>query len=193
MRKLPEDLEGPVDNIVYKLVEYITPTLHKLGFTPNILTSFGNISTIIFAYLMFNNKFKLAAIFFLFAYIFDCLDGYMARSFNMVTKYGDWYDHISDLLRIIIYFYVLIKINKRMGIMALILLSIFIFLSSVYLCHQEIYYNKPNDSNSLNMLNTLNFGANKYNIVHYLNKTKYFGCGTTYLLMVLIVFFYKKT
>ena len=90
MRKLPEDLEGPVDNIVYKLVEYITPTLHKLGFTPNILTSFGNISTIIFAYLMFNNKFKLAAIFFLFAYIFDCLDGYMARSFNMVTKYGDW-------------------------------------------------------------------------------------------------------
>ena len=87
MRKLPEDLENPFDNLIYKIVESVAPTLYEYGFTPNILTTLGNISTLTFLYFMLNYQFQIAAFFFLLSYIFDCLDGYIARLYNMETKF----------------------------------------------------------------------------------------------------------
>ena len=192
MRKLPNDLESPIDNLLYIIIEQIAPTIHKYGFTPNILTTIGNIFTLLFAHFMFKGNFKIAALFIFIAYIFDCLDGYIARSYNMVTKFGDWYDHISDLIRILIIFYVLIKINPKLGLLVVLIIIILIFLSCVYLSHQEIFYGQPDISHTLNILQSINFGANKKNVKEYLQVTKYFGCGTTHLLITLIVFFYKK-
>ena len=192
MRKLPENLESPIDNIIYKFIEFVAPTLYKYGFTPNILTTLGNISTLLFVYFIFKYQFKIAAVFYLIAYIFDCLDGYIARSYNMVSKFGDWYDHISDTVRTILFFYALIKINKKLGIISLIIVSIFILLSFIYLSHQELYYNKPDSSYTLDMLTIFKLGANNYNVHEYLRTSRYLGCGTAYMLMVLIIFFYKK-
>ena len=192
MRKLPEDLENPFDNFIYIIVESLAPTLYEYGFTPNILTTIGNISTLAFAYFMLNYHFQLAAFFYLLSYIFDCLDGYIARSYNMTTKFGDWYDHISDTIRTIILFYTLLKINKKWGVYAIIIIVSFIFLSFIYLTHQEIYYDKPEKSDTLNALKFLSCGANKYNVHEYLNISKYVGCGSSYLITLIIIFFYKK-
>lgn len=192
MRKLPEDLENPIDNLIYKLVESVAPTLYEYGFTPNILTTLGNVCTLVFLYFMFNYQFPLAAFFFLLSYIFDCLDGYVARSYNMTSNFGDWYDHTSDTLKIILLFYAFLKINKKWGIYTISLIFIFLILSCIYLSHQEVYYDQPTKSSSLNILQFLNYGANKYNVHEYLNVSKYVGCGTSYLLMTLIIFFYKK-
>ena len=192
MRKLPEDLENPFDNLIYKIVESVAPTLYEYGFTPNILTTLGNISTLTFLYFMLNYQFQIAAFFFLLSYIFDCLDGYIARLYNMESKFGDWYDHISDLTKAIILCYTLLTINKKWGIYALSIIIIFSFLLYMQLSHQEIYYDKPEKSQTLNMLRFFNCGANKYNVHEYLNITKYFGCGTMNMIMVIIIFFYKK-
>jgi len=192
MRKLPNDLENPIDNIMYKMIEYIAPGLYKLGFTPNILTTLGNISTLIFVYFMFQYNFKMAALFYLLSYIFDCLDGYIARSYNMVSKFGDWYDHISDALKTLLYFYALFKINRKLGALSFVVVFALLFLTCIYLSHQEIYYNKPESSYTLDVLKCLSFGANPSNVNEYLKITRYFGCGTTYLVMILIILFYKK-
>lgn len=192
MRKLPEDLENPFDNLIYKIVEYVAPTLYEYGFTPNILTTIGNINTLIFLYFMLNYQFQLAAFFFLLSYIFDCLDGYIARLYNMESKFGDWYDHISDLTKTLLLFYTLLTINKKWGIYALIIIFIFSILLYIQICHQEIYYDKPEKSQSLNMLKFFNCGANKYNVHEFLKITKYFGSGTMNLIMLIIIFFYKK-
>tara|TARA_E500000178_G_C16988495_1_gene739576 strand:- start:940 stop:1521 length:582 start_codon:yes stop_codon:yes gene_type:complete len=192
MRKLPKDLENPVDNLIYKIVEFVAPTLYEYGFTPNILTTLGNIFTLAFAYFMLNYHFRLAALFYLLSYIFDCLDGYVARSYKMTTQFGDWYDHISDTIRTIILFYTLLKINKKWGIYAIMIILMFILLSFIHLSHQEIYYDKPEKSRTLNMLRFFNCGANKYNVHEYLNISKYLGCGTSYLITIFIIFFYKK-
>ena len=31
-------------------------------------------------------------------YYFDCIDGPMARKYNMVTVFGDYYDHGTDII-----------------------------------------------------------------------------------------------
>ena len=47
----------------------------------------------------------ISAILYLTRYIFDCIDGFYARKYNMTTVFGDWYDHISDILINLIYIY----------------------------------------------------------------------------------------
>ena len=61
MKKLPIHLENPVDNSIYYIIEKIEKTVYSIGLTPNMLTTIGNIFTIIFVYLFLKkkwNKFK---------------------------------------------------------------------------------------------------------------------------------------
>lgn len=41
MRKIPEDLENPIDSVLIAIVHIIQPYFYELGFTPNILTTFS--------------------------------------------------------------------------------------------------------------------------------------------------------
>jgi len=43
------------------------------------------------------NQFALSAFSYLISYMFDCWDGYYARKYNMESKFGDYYDHVSDM------------------------------------------------------------------------------------------------
>jgi len=40
--------------------------------------------------------YERAALAFLMYYLLDCLDGNMARRYDMVTQFGDYFDHIRD-------------------------------------------------------------------------------------------------
>ena len=113
MKKLPFHLESPVDNAIMYIIEYIAPFVYSIGLTPNMITSLGNICTVFFVYFFLENRYFLSALFFFLAYVFDCLDGYIARSYNMTTKFGDLYDHTSDFLKMIAYGYLLFKSNKK--------------------------------------------------------------------------------
>ena len=103
MRKLPSSLENPIDNFIYIGVEYLSPIVYKMGLTPNMITTLGNIFTVLFVVFFLKKQYELSALSFLVSYYFDCLDGYVARSYNMVTVFGDYYDHISDSIRIILW------------------------------------------------------------------------------------------
>ena len=98
MRKIESNLENPIDNILIDICDFILPTLKVLNFTPNILTTISLIFGLLSVYCLFREDKKCFAIFYLVSYFFDCVDGMMARKYNMVSRFGDIYDHTKDCL-----------------------------------------------------------------------------------------------
>ncbi len=204
-RKLPENLENPVDNFILKyIVDPLNPYFKSIGMTPNGLTAISGIFGIISIFCIFKSNYLLAALFFAISYIFDVFDGNFARKYNMVTKFGDWFDHMKDNLIIFGIIFVLFKkkdINFKNKIVALSLYIILAILSFKYLTLQETYYHsnfsvpEEEKSKTLELLKSF-FGSSGND--SYLNKNlntfKWFGPGTlnTYMVLVLVYFHIKK-
>ncbi len=65
---------------------------------PNILTAIRLIIVPILGYSMQSERYMLAMILFAFGGITDVVDGYIARKFNMITKWGKFFDPLADKL-----------------------------------------------------------------------------------------------
>ena len=108
-RKIEEKYENPFDNIIIDFAEKINPIFKKFNFTPNMLTTLSLIFGILSPYFIYIKYYNLAAFFYLLSYMFDCFDGNYARKYNMVTDFGDLYDHIGDLFKYILFIYIFCK------------------------------------------------------------------------------------
>jgi phosphatidylglycerophosphate synthase len=182
-RKIPSYIENPIDDILIRFSIKLNPFLHQLGFTPNILTTFSFLFGVAAAYSLWLNHYFLTALFILISYIFDTLDGNMARMFNMVTSFGDYYDHVTDIIQYTL-LYTSLVLNKRIPLRfkVLFISASFILLYGVYThfgC-QEKSYNKP-AADSLTILEGL--CANK----DYIHTTKYFGMGTWIIIVCILI------
>jgi len=122
------------------------------------------------------------------------MDGYFARIYNMRSKFGSYYDVITDTLIGLLFFYLII-INKKIIKLKLInikFLIIFIFttLYLLFVYHfscQEKYTkntNKINVSEGLFMLKYIN--CNDVSIMKY---TRYFGTGFLSIFLFLLFFY----
>ena len=194
MKKLPLHLENPVDNSIYYIIEKIEKQVYLIGLTPNMLTTIGNIFTIIFVYLFLNKKYILASFAFFMSYFFDCLDVYIARSYNMVSIFGDFYDHISDFTKLVVTAYLLIsrvKMNKNSLILSLITVIIS-FFTLLFFCNQEIYYGIPESSPTLSLLTCFErSNKTKSEAIESLKYYRFFGCGTITLYCAIIIGAFK--
>ena len=83
--------------------------------------------------------------FYFLGYYFDCIDGPMARKYNMVTLFGDWYDHITDMICFSWIIYILINQYSLLehNFICIILLVYLLGLIG-YVGSQEKIYNKNN-------------------------------------------------
>jgi phosphatidylglycerophosphate synthase len=192
MRKIPAEAENPIDNLIYVGVEAVAPLFHDFGWTPNMITTASNVAAAISVYCIYKRKFAVSAALFLLAYFFDCLDGYVARKYNMVTVFGDWYDHISDVLKVVFVFIALLQIDFKLFLMVFLIYLCFIMLACVHLGHQELYYNAKSESGTLHALTFLcdvKDRNNKMEIMDKMQYTRYFGIGTKimYVVVVLLV------
>ena len=131
MAKINPVYENPFDNfIVFELCEPISDFLNYKKITPNIITTVGVTSSLIGAYFLYEYKIYLFIFFYLFAYFCDCLDGYMARKYNKQTKFGDYYDHVTDIIQmgliflILVYRYSIFQ-HKNISILTLVVIIIF--------------------------------------------------------------------
>ena len=192
MRKIPEKLENPVDNFIYYFVEKIAPIFYKLGFTPNMVTTLGNICTIISIYFFIKQQYYYSALFFFFSYFFDCLDGYIARSYNMTSQFGDFYDHISDMLKMLSFLILFITINHKLALICIPIILIGFILCFIHLANQEIYYGKPESSKTLQVMSPLTNAKTKQDAYNNMMYSRYFGCGTNILLITIMIAIYKK-
>ncbi len=138
-------------------------------------------------------NYYLAAFFLIISYFFDCLDGHLARSYNMVTVFGDYYDHISDILKIFFVLLTLYYINSQKFFR---IFPIFILISIMMLIHfgcQELYYGSDQNT-TLKFTENLcpvNDKTNISQITQALESTKYFGCGTLYATLVISIIYYS--
>ena len=98
MRKIPEESDNPIDNFILKIVDPLCPLFKALHFTPNGITTISLVFGLLSAYLLYKGHPYLFGITFFISYFFDCMDGYYARKYNMVTRFGDIYDHVKDIV-----------------------------------------------------------------------------------------------
>ena len=192
MRKIKCDCENPLDNILINISDYMCPYAKKYGFTPNILTTISLIFCGISALLLLNSNYLLAAFIYLISYYFDCMDGHFARKYDMVTKFGDYYDHFSDLTKVLLILYVLYYIDYKKFFIIIPFIVLFMFLSFIHLGCQELYYDTL-ESGTLSALKNLCpiYDKNdKTSIINTLGITRYVGTGTFTVCIILTIIFY---
>ena len=189
-RKLPENLENPIDNFIINYGKLLYPIYKKLGFTPNTLTSISLILSLISTYLFFKKRYMLSSIIFFISYSYDVVDGNYARKYNLTTQFGDYYDHIKDLICgtiFLIVFYKYNKLNTSLLVISLSSLLIFFILSCLHLGFQEIYVSKNNSKNNSKYLSFLKNISNFPIINNNIQLLKYFGMGSFNLLVSVII------
>lgn len=150
MSKIQKEYINPLDTGIIKLADYLLPKFKNMNLTPNSLTTISLITAILSLGFIYcankkNNYIIFFIIFYLISYFFDYIDGMFARRYKMVTKIGDLYDHIKDilvhvvLLIIIVKKYDIIKFKKL-----LIFTIIFTFIQYLALsCQDKLYTNNP--------------------------------------------------
>ena len=193
MHKIGSEIENPFDNVMYIFVEFLAPYAHKLGLSPNMITTFKVIFSIASIYYLYKHLFIVAIFLYIISYFCDCLDGYVARKYDMVSKFGDLYDHISDVIVFVMYNITLFLINSRLFLMFLPTIIFFLVSSQIHLAFQELYYDKPSESITLNLLTVLfsnSKNMSKREIHNIMKYTRYFGVGTSRLSIICVTLAY---
>lgn len=184
--KTDKKLENPFDNFLYSICDKISPSLVEQGITPNIVTTFSLISGLISVYSIYKNNYIIGSIFCFISYFFDCLDGYIARKFNMKSKFGYYYDHISDIITIILFFIVFFTkktLNVKFRVYIFIIFVLIYFLGTIHIGCQEL---QKEDNNNINLHTGLvKLCRNKDDI----RFTRFFGLGTHAIIVVLVIAF----
>ena len=100
MSKYKEGEAGPVESWLYSSFAPVVGTwMHeKLGMTPNMITTFGMAVGMTMVYQLTQGNYKLAALLMVVRQSIDGLDGYVARKYNMQSKFGASYDKTADIL-----------------------------------------------------------------------------------------------
>ena len=189
MRKIPRHCENPIDNFLIDIADWISPKLYSMGFTPNMITTIGVILRGFSVYYLLKNQKNKFLILAIFSYFLDCLDGHYARKYNMCTKFGDYYDHVTDLIYDGILLFILIKYStlskaQLFGVMGFLATIKLLFL--YHLGCQENIYQCQGDTCSVFFQPLKQFcQTNPDNV----QLSKYFGCGTQALAVYLTIYF----
>lgn len=186
MRKITTDIENPIDNIIIYMAERSAPLYKSLNMVPNHLTTLSLICNVSSAVLLYYDSKYMSALMFLLGYYFDCADGFYARHYDMVTKFGDYYDHINDKMKIIMIVFVMYLKSKC----KLIKISpIIIFLGLLAVTHlgcQEKIYSKD-ESPMLHAFKHLCDSYHDDDVTPLIRFSRYFGTGTFMVCMALLI------
>lgn len=189
MRKIERFEENPIDNLFLDLADQISIKLKSSQITPNTITTVSLIFGIMSYIALIHHCYISAASLFLIAYFFDCLDGHYARKYGMCTEFGDYYDHISDILKtsLILLGLYLIDKNKFRTIFPYII-GLFIFMM-VHMNVQEKVYDNDAFGKSLKVCDFLPWIStqNSKTIIRF---SRFLGSGTFILFMVVLIILY---
>lgn len=94
-----ELIESQTDAYIFhKIGLGLVDVSYALGLTPNMITFLSMMSGFYAIYLLCLGRTKEAGIFYIIGYILDCVDGRLARTHNMGSKFGEMFDLVSDML-----------------------------------------------------------------------------------------------
>ena len=188
MSKLENHFNNPIDVVLEKLYSPVMPCLHKIGITPNMLTTVSLVTGLYAAKFIGDGNPKQGAFLFLISYLFDCMDGYMARRYNMESHFGDWYDHVTDWVTLGLVMFALAKKNKYSKQTMIVLTSVFVFLlintAKWFGCQEKKYDNEIGKSIAM-------FKKLCKNPDVELVQRKFMGTGTLMMFVFLTIYFSK--
>ena len=189
-RKIHSSLENPIDDYILHMVDINSQYLkenHDNIISPNLLTTIGLIFGLTSIYFLIKDNYLLSFIFFWLYYYFDCIDGHYARKYDMVTVFGDYYDHIRDISINVMIVYILISKYKDPYKPYIIIL---IFLISILLCMflgcQQLHFDEENFIHE-DKQETLSMCKNLCIYKEQIHISKYFGCGTFIFIISMLI------
>ena len=191
MSKLPVELECPGDIVFNKIVYVISPVFYSIGITPNGITTLSLVFGISSSYMVYQQDFFGGSITYIVAYTFDCLDGYNARKYKQTSKFGDYYDHFSDIFKFYLMIYSLYLVDSTILLWFTPPLIIGAWLMSSFLGCQEVYYNKRDESTFLGGL-IFSSQMTQPDSIQYLKWFRHFGPGNYTLFMIFILACYHN-
>ena len=190
MKKIPDDIDNPIDNYIIKIFDdYFCDFFKKTGHTPNMLTTYSLITGLLSCYFLNIKQLSLFAIFYSISYFFDCADGHFARKYNMSSKFGDYYDHIKDVSVAALIVVITLK-NSRRNITPPIIALIIVmtFLAAFHLSCQENNCDKFKDDNNHFFKPLKVLCTEKENI----KWSRFFGTGSFNIFFILIICFINR-
>jgi len=173
MSKYKEGEALALEDSLYSRINPLLGTFlyEKLKITPNMVTTLTLVMSFIISWALFNDKYYLAVSLFLLRQILDSTDGYIARKYNLKSKFGEKYDNFSDMLNMTFMLGILIYKGRKL-IMKNKSLFILISLTAYYL------YNPIIDLRN-NCLKNRNECSNEYTKHAILKNTKFFSLFET--------------
>jgi phosphatidylglycerophosphate synthase len=186
VNKIADNLDNPIDTYLYKIIDNNLEFYYKNNFTPNKITTLSLISGLLSGYAFYKNQYILSALLFLLSYYFDCADGKLARKYNMVTKFGDIYDHISDITKVsililLMYYKSKNKLDNKFKKIIIPGIILFILLILFFECQEKIYDKKESDT--LLLTNIFTQDQCKENIKYL----RYFSPVTFIMYIIIII------
>ena len=104
--KIANELRDGIQHGIYRIINPMVKLMIKLGITPNIVTTIGLIGNLVASVLFVYSALYvpandysvvgIAGAVILFASLFDMVDGYLARTANLTSAFGAFYDSVLD-------------------------------------------------------------------------------------------------
>lgn len=74
---------------------------HVTGHTANSISLYGLFFTLGSLYYLWKDDMLRFSVYFWITYLLDCLDGYYARRYNMISFQGDVFEHVRDVVSLV--------------------------------------------------------------------------------------------
>ena len=131
MGKPLKDGLGHADLTLSKWILKTVDFWHDIGATPNTLTTLGVLSSAAALYYMYKGSFHGLLPFAILRWYFDYADGILARKYDQVTVFGDYYDHTNDLIFVGGIFIIFLLKSKKYGYVAASIFALFVVLNLI--------------------------------------------------------------
>lgn len=180
--KVGEENESHFNNLVYSIVKKIVPILYDCGFNPNTVTTLS----LFFCVLTYNNlkvKNPICILYYSVYMILDYADGYMARMYNMMSEFGDIYDHTRD---VIFHLFILNVIYPNKKLVFMFIIGLVLSLNS-FACQEIIHEANCGKANN-NTIGWLKPFCSNNKLLDDFNK--YIGSGSIFLTNIIIMWLY---
>jgi hypothetical protein len=193
MPQVSREYQDPIDNVIYDSSNHAVSIFKKLNFTANDITTVSNISMCITLLLLLHAKYYWACLFLFLAYYFDCLDGLFARTYKQTSKFGEMYDHYSDLVKGITLLMTLYYINptkfvKIMPIIIIICITTFTYSGCIDIINKE----DTSYSSFSKCLCPITDVDNKEEVDKHMKTIRYLGPGISQLIMIVIIIYFSQ-
>ena len=183
---------GYLDKYVSDIILKTVPFWKSIGFNANMITTVGLIASGLSVYYFYKKNAVLSVLFLIVRWYCDYADGIYARKYNNITKFGDYYDHIVDLVFTFGIFLVFVFSKYKYPYTKYILISIqvilFLFFTVHMTCIEKEYNNEINKNRSESSKQTSFIGTfSNMCPTGYENTFRYFDNSVLYICIIILM------